>query len=148
MQIATVSAYSTYIHGPLISLHVIGMLFGHVQIKLLEYYPKRTPSWTIKLQIFLLCLCQSNSIASDCLFFFMFQLFIAILICPFNVLYRSTRYCFLRVMRNIVFSPFYKVIHCHLWNLQSIPHLSILKCWLSVSDVFRYWWWISSWQIS
>ncbi|ONK63845.1 uncharacterized protein A4U43_C07F19530 [Asparagus officinalis] len=37
-------------------------------------------------------------------------LFIAILICPFNVLYRSTRYCFLRVMRNIIFSPFYKVL--------------------------------------
>ncbi|KAK1621194.1 hypothetical protein QYE76_026711 [Lolium multiflorum] len=33
-----------------------------------------------------------------------------ILVCPFNVFYRSTRYCFMRVMRNIVFSPFYKVL--------------------------------------
>ncbi|XP_062221606.1 phosphate transporter PHO1-2-like isoform X2 [Phragmites australis] len=32
------------------------------------------------------------------------------LFCPFNIFYRSTRYCFLRVMRNIVFSPFYKVL--------------------------------------
>ncbi|CAM8896194.1 unnamed protein product [Rhodiola kirilowii] len=37
-------------------------------------------------------------------------IFMAILICPFNVFYRSTRYCFIRVMRNIVFSPLYKVL--------------------------------------
>lgn len=37
------------------------------------------------------------------------QLFLALLICPFNIFYRSTRYCFLRVIRNIVASPFYKV---------------------------------------
>ncbi|KAK4421789.1 Phosphate transporter [Sesamum alatum] len=33
-----------------------------------------------------------------------------LLICPLNVFYRPTRYCFLRVMRNIVCSPFYKVL--------------------------------------
>ncbi|WOL04383.1 phosphate transporter PHO1-2-like isoform X2 [Canna indica] len=33
-----------------------------------------------------------------------------ILVCPFNIFYRSTRYCFIRVMRNIVFSPLYKVL--------------------------------------
>jgi cytosine/uracil/thiamine/allantoin permease len=33
-----------------------------------------------------------------------------LLFCPFNVFYRSTRYCFMRVMRNIIFSPFYKVL--------------------------------------
>ena len=33
-----------------------------------------------------------------------------LLLCPFNVFYRSTRYCFMRIMRNIVFSPFYKVL--------------------------------------
>ncbi|XP_026401036.1 phosphate transporter PHO1-like [Papaver somniferum] len=36
--------------------------------------------------------------------------FIALLICPFNIFYRSTRYCFIRVIRNIAFSPFYKVL--------------------------------------
>ncbi|OVA11234.1 SPX [Macleaya cordata] len=36
--------------------------------------------------------------------------FSVLLICPFNIFYRSTRYCFLRVIRNIVFSPFYKVL--------------------------------------
>lgn len=36
--------------------------------------------------------------------------FITLLICPLNILYRPTRYCFLRVLRNIVFSPFYKVL--------------------------------------
>ncbi|WVZ73198.1 hypothetical protein U9M48_021539 [Paspalum notatum var. saurae] len=32
----------------------------------------------------------------------------AVLFCPFNIFYRSTRYCFMRVIRNIIFSPFYK----------------------------------------
>ncbi|KAL6519894.1 Acid phosphatase pho1 [Orobanche minor] len=33
-----------------------------------------------------------------------------LLICPLNIFYRPTRYCFLRVIRNIVCSPFYKVL--------------------------------------
>ncbi|KAM0851586.1 hypothetical protein ACQ4PT_052287 [Festuca glaucescens] len=33
-----------------------------------------------------------------------------VLVCPFNVFYRATRYYFMRVLRNIVFSPFYKVL--------------------------------------
>ncbi|XP_010264986.1 PREDICTED: phosphate transporter PHO1-like [Nelumbo nucifera] len=37
-------------------------------------------------------------------------LYTGLLICPFNIFYRSTRYSFLRVMRNIIFSPFYKVL--------------------------------------
>ncbi|XP_010262400.1 PREDICTED: phosphate transporter PHO1-like isoform X2 [Nelumbo nucifera] len=36
--------------------------------------------------------------------------YIGLLICPFNIFYRSTRYCFIRVMRNIICSPFYKVV--------------------------------------
>ncbi|KAL5781664.1 hypothetical protein ACOSP7_006693 [Xanthoceras sorbifolium] len=35
---------------------------------------------------------------------------ICILICPFDMFYRPTRYCFLRVLRNIICSPFYKVL--------------------------------------
>ncbi|XP_048235124.1 phosphate transporter PHO1 isoform X2 [Ricinus communis] len=37
-------------------------------------------------------------------------IFMALLICPFDFFYRPTRYCFLRIIRNIVFSPFYKVL--------------------------------------
>ncbi|KAK8948026.1 Phosphate transporter PHO1 [Platanthera guangdongensis] len=37
-------------------------------------------------------------------------IFVGTLIYPFNIFYRSTRYCLLRVMRNIIFSPFYKVL--------------------------------------
>lgn len=37
-------------------------------------------------------------------------IFIGLLICPLNIFYRSTRYCFLRVIRNIVCSPLYKVL--------------------------------------
>ncbi|GMN53371.1 hypothetical protein TIFTF001_022510 [Ficus carica] len=36
--------------------------------------------------------------------------FIALLICPFDILYRPTRYCFIRIIRNIICSPFYKVL--------------------------------------
>ncbi|XP_043706189.1 phosphate transporter PHO1-like [Telopea speciosissima] len=36
--------------------------------------------------------------------------FIGVLICPFNIFYRSTRYYFIRVIRNIVCSPLYKVL--------------------------------------
>ncbi|KAG4910993.1 hypothetical protein JHK87_057109 [Glycine soja] len=35
--------------------------------------------------------------------------FIALLICPFDIFYRPTRYCFIRVICNIVCSPFYKI---------------------------------------
>ncbi|KAH0993751.1 hypothetical protein GBA52_005234 [Prunus armeniaca] len=35
---------------------------------------------------------------------------IALLICPFDIFYRPTRYCFIRVIRNIVCSPLYKVL--------------------------------------
>ncbi|KAJ9182309.1 hypothetical protein P3X46_006317 [Hevea brasiliensis] len=37
-------------------------------------------------------------------------IFMALLICPFDFFYRPTRYCFLRVIRNIICSPFYKVL--------------------------------------
>ncbi|XP_019432505.1 PREDICTED: phosphate transporter PHO1-like [Lupinus angustifolius] len=36
--------------------------------------------------------------------------FLVLLICPFDILYRPTRFCFIRVMRNIVCSPFYRVL--------------------------------------
>ncbi|KAG0492003.1 hypothetical protein HPP92_005062 [Vanilla planifolia] len=37
-------------------------------------------------------------------------IFLGTLVCPFNVVYRSTRYSFLRVMRNILLAPFYRVL--------------------------------------
>ncbi|KAF3777197.1 Phosphate transporter PHO1-like protein 1 [Nymphaea thermarum] len=37
-------------------------------------------------------------------------IFLVLLVCPFNILYRSTRYCFLRILRNIVLAPLYKVV--------------------------------------
>ncbi|KAL1535697.1 Acid phosphatase pho1 [Salvia divinorum] len=36
--------------------------------------------------------------------------FVLLLICPLNIFYRPTRFCFIRVIRNIVCSPFYKVL--------------------------------------
>ncbi|XVF28566.1 hypothetical protein REPUB_Repub15cG0040900 [Reevesia pubescens] len=37
-------------------------------------------------------------------------IFIALLVCPFDIFYRPTRYCFLRIIGNIICSPFYKVL--------------------------------------
>ncbi|KAG7032118.1 Phosphate transporter PHO1-like 1, partial [Cucurbita argyrosperma subsp. argyrosperma] len=37
-------------------------------------------------------------------------MFLLLLVCPFDVYYRSSRYCFLCVIRNIAFSPLYKVV--------------------------------------
>lgn len=37
-------------------------------------------------------------------------IFVVLLMCPFDIFYRPTRYYFLRVFRNIIFSPFYKVL--------------------------------------
>ncbi|KAK4341671.1 hypothetical protein RND71_040172 [Anisodus tanguticus] len=37
-------------------------------------------------------------------------IFLALLICPLNIFYRPTRFYFLKVIRNIVCSPFYKVL--------------------------------------
>lgn len=36
--------------------------------------------------------------------------FLLVLVCPFNTVYRSSRYRFLRVIRNIILSPLYKVV--------------------------------------
>lgn len=36
--------------------------------------------------------------------------FLFILVCPFNIVYQSSRYQFLRVIRNIILTPFYKVV--------------------------------------
>ncbi|XP_047169394.1 phosphate transporter PHO1 [Vigna umbellata] len=39
-----------------------------------------------------------------------FLFFVGLLICPFDIFYRPTRFCFIRVIRNIACSPFYKVL--------------------------------------
>ncbi|XP_065880184.1 phosphate transporter PHO1 homolog 1 [Euphorbia lathyris] len=37
-------------------------------------------------------------------------MFLLLLMCPFNICYRPTRYHFLRIIRNIILSPLYKVV--------------------------------------
>ncbi|OMP02255.1 hypothetical protein COLO4_11240 [Corchorus olitorius] len=37
-------------------------------------------------------------------------IFLLLLVCPFNIFYQSSRYRFLRVIRNIILSPLYKVV--------------------------------------
>ncbi|KAL8161361.1 hypothetical protein V2J09_012850 [Rumex salicifolius] len=36
--------------------------------------------------------------------------FLLLLVCPFNIVYKSSRYRFIRVIRNIAFTPLYKVV--------------------------------------
>ncbi|KAK6161248.1 hypothetical protein DH2020_004629 [Rehmannia glutinosa] len=62
------------------------------------------PSTALKYRdAFLICTCLMTSVvgAMSCAL---------LLICPLNIFYRPTRYSFLRVIRNIVCSPFYKVL--------------------------------------
>ncbi|EPS62775.1 hypothetical protein M569_12014, partial [Genlisea aurea] len=78
--------------------------------------------------VFLICTCLMSSIVGAMalhLFFvstatfsphmadlipaILLLVYVLILICPFNIFYRSTRFYFLRLMRNIIFSPLYKV---------------------------------------
>ncbi|CAL9064439.1 unnamed protein product [Musa banksii] len=40
----------------------------------------------------------------------LFLMFLVLLVCPFNIIYKSSRYHFLRVIRNIILSPLYKVV--------------------------------------
>lgn len=87
------------------------------------------PSTALKYRdAFLLCTCLMTSVVSamiihlvllsngftpeqvDAIPGILLLMFLTILICPFNIIYRSTRYCFLRVLRNIICSPFYKVL--------------------------------------
>lgn len=41
---------------------------------------------------------------------FLLLIFSLLFICPFNIFYKSSRYRFLRVIRNIILSPLYKVV--------------------------------------
>ncbi|XP_071713702.1 phosphate transporter PHO1-like [Rutidosis leptorrhynchoides] len=77
---------------------------------------------------FLICTCMMTSVVSamvlhlilvsngfspsqvDTIPGILLLIFIGLLVCPFNILYRPTRYCFLRVIRNIICSPLYKVL--------------------------------------
>lgn len=45
---------------------------------------------------------------------FLLLLFLLVLVCPLNIVYRSSRCRFLRVIRNIALSPLYKVTLIHL----------------------------------
>lgn len=65
------------------------------------------------------------------LLFFSMQFFLLLLLCPLNILYRSSRYHFLQVIRNIILSPLYKVWHClkleMIWLIVFIPENRFLS---------------------
>ncbi|CAA6655296.1 unnamed protein product [Spirodela intermedia] len=62
---------------------------------------------------FLICTCIMTTVVGALvvqLIMLKGALFTGTLLCPFNIFYRSTRFCLLRVLRNIALSPFYKVL--------------------------------------
>ncbi|AQK76013.1 phosphate transporter PHO1-2 isoform X1 [Zea mays] len=66
-----------------------------------------------------------------------------VLFCPFNIFYRSTRFCFMRVMRNIVLSPFYKVLMADFFmadqltsQIPLLRHLEFTGCYF-MAETFR-----------
>lgn len=63
------------------------------------------------------------------------QVFLLLLFCPINVVYRSSRFQFLRILRNIVLSPLYKVQHQQ--------HCALVLTSYSLTRVFA----LSSWDL-
>ncbi|XP_066328811.1 phosphate transporter PHO1-2-like isoform X1 [Miscanthus floridulus] len=66
-----------------------------------------------------------------------------VLFCPFNIFYHSTRYCFMRVMRNIILSPFYKVLMADFFmadqltsQIPLLRHLEFTGCYF-MAGAFR-----------
>lgn len=88
------------------------------------------------------------------------QGFLLILVCPFNIIYRSSRYRFLCVIRNIILSPLYKVVFptiiivesCHQAQqtvaliVQKVKRCSMKQ--FGFSLLFRLSCWIFSWLIN
>ncbi|KAK4764864.1 hypothetical protein SAY86_025954 [Trapa natans] len=61
--------------------------------------------------------------------------FSLVLVCPFNIIYKSSRYRLLRVLRNIAFSPFYKVVMLDFFmadqlcsQVPMLQHLEYIAC--------------------
>ncbi|XP_061350434.1 phosphate transporter PHO1-like [Gastrolobium bilobum] len=61
--------------------------------------------------------------------------FIVLLIWPFDILYRPTRFCFIRIIRSIICSPFYKVLFVHVFmadqltsQIPLLRHLGLTGC--------------------
>ncbi|KAL4195709.1 hypothetical protein AMTRI_Chr04g242450 [Amborella trichopoda] len=73
-----------------------------------------TTSMTIVVGVMVAHLCLiakgHSSTSVDAIPGLLLLLFLMLLVCPFNIVYKSTRFYFLRVIRNIVLSPLYKVV--------------------------------------
>nr|XP_025877121.1 phosphate transporter PHO1-1 isoform X2 [Oryza sativa Japonica Group] len=64
---------------------IVGVMFAHLSLAVRGFHAQAIPG-------------------------FLLLGFLLLLFCPFNMVYRSTRFQFLRILRNIVFSPLYKVV--------------------------------------
>ncbi|XP_074319501.1 phosphate transporter PHO1-like isoform X2 [Silene latifolia] len=71
--------------------------------------------------------------------------FFALLMCPINVFYRPTRYCFLKVIRNIVLSPLYKVVMVDFFmadqltsQIPLLRHMETTACYFLANSLGSY----------
>uniref|UniRef100_A0A0E0JD84 SPX domain-containing protein n=1 Tax=Oryza punctata TaxID=4537 RepID=A0A0E0JD84_ORYPU len=64
---------------------IVGVMFAHLSLAVRGFHAQAIPG-------------------------FLLLGFLLLMFCPFNIVYRSTRFQFLRILRNIVFSPLYKVV--------------------------------------
>nr|DAD45596.1 TPA_asm: hypothetical protein HUJ06_003826 [Nelumbo nucifera] len=56
--------------------------------------------------VFLICTTSMTAVVG---IMFVHLFFFILIVCPFNIFYRSSRFRFLRMIRNIIPSPLYKV---------------------------------------
>lgn len=97
---------------------VIGILFVHLSLVAKGYSYAQVQSVPgLLLMVISTSWSQSNAKSSKYLIlvlirgsFELLQAFIIVLVCPFNLIYKSSRYRFLSIIRNIVLSPMYKVV--------------------------------------
>ncbi|KAL6525519.1 hypothetical protein OROHE_015826 [Orobanche hederae] len=61
---------------------------------------------------------------------FLFLAFLLVLVCPFNIIYKSTGYCFISVIGSIVFSPLCKVVMMNSFmTVQLCSQFQCLEIW-------------------
>lgn len=95
---------------------VVGVMFAHLTL-IVKGYSSSTVQ-AIPGCLLLVCYIQRyicNVYCQCCytrmrLTLLFIQVFLLVLVCPFKILYRSSRYHFLIAIRNIILTPFYKVL--------------------------------------
>jgi hypothetical protein len=138
---------------------IVGVMFAHLTLIVKGYSSSAVQA--IPGCLLLVCYieqCKCNLYCSLLLYPYevyasVIQVFLLILVCPFKILYRSSRYHFLRAIRNIILTPFYKVFPIAEDRFYQMSRWSPIKLHTGkqISKfmfICRLSWSISSWLIS